>query len=175
VPFPLPDYFGLLCVNRALSGGSLQLLSAAAVYRSLEFECPESVAILCRPFHFDRRGDLGPRGEKTVVKPVFFRSGTSICATYLREYINVGHSHPEVPDLTGEQVAALNALDAKLQDRCLSVEGYLDPGDAIFINNLRLFHGRTMFGDHPEPNKKRLMLRTWISGTSRQNDTWGTL
>jgi hypothetical protein len=163
VPFPLPDYFGLLCVNRALRGGSLQLLSAASVYRFLEAEHPTSLATLCQAFHFDRRGDPGPNGERTVAKPVFFRSGTSICATYLREYINIGHSYPEVPDLTGEQVAALNTLDAVLQDPRLKVTGYLEPGEAIFINNLRLFHGRTMFDDHPEPEKKRLVLRTWIS------------
>jgi len=163
VPFPLPDYFGLLCVNRAKCGGSLQLLSAAAVYRSLEVGCPRSLAILCQPFHFDRRGDLGPNGEKTVVKPVFFISGTNVCATYLRQYINIGHSHPEVPDLTGEQVTALDTLDALLQDSRLKVEGYLNPGEAIFMNNLRLFHGRTMFEDYPEPEKKRLILRTWIS------------
>lgn len=163
VPFPLPNYFGLLCVNRALRGGSIQLLSATAVYRFLEAGYPGSLATLRQPFHFDRRGDLGPNGERTIAKPVFFRSGTTICATYLREYINIGHSHPEVPDLTGEQVAALNTLDATLQDPSLKVEGYLNPGEAIFINNLRLFHGRTMFEDHREPDKKRLMLRTWIS------------
>lgn len=163
VPFPLPDYFGLLCVNRALSGGSLQLLSAAAIYRFLEVEHPNSLAMLRQPFHFDRRGDLGPNGERTVVKPVFFISGPSICATYLREYINIGHSHPEVRGLTGEQVAALDALDAVLQDPRLRVEGYLNPGEAIFINNLRLFHGRTAFEDYKDPEKKRLVLRTWIS------------
>lgn len=163
VPFPVPDYFGLLCVNRAQRGGSLQLLSAAAIYRLLAFEYPRSLAMLRQPFHFDRRGDLGPNGERTVVKPVFFESGTNICATYLRDYVNIGHSHPEVPDLSEEQVAALNALDAVLQDSHLKVEGYLNPGEAVFINNLRLFHGRTMFEDHPEPDKKRLILRTWIS------------
>jgi len=163
VPFPLPDYFGLLCVNRALRGGSIQLLSAAAVYRFLEVGYPTHLATLRQPFHFDRRGDLGQNGERTIAKPVFFTSGSIICATYLREYINVGHSHPEVSDLTEEQVAALNALDAMLQDPHLKVEGYLNPGEAIFINNLRLFHGRTMFEDHREPDKKRLMLRTWIS------------
>jgi hypothetical protein len=163
VPFPLPDYFGLLCVNRAPRGGSIQLLSAAAVYRFLEVGYPSSLAMLRQPFHFDRRGDLGPNCERTIAKPVFFSSGTNICATYLREYINIGHSHPEAPGLTEEQVAALNTLDAMLQDPRLKVEGYLNPGEAIFINNLHLFHGRTMFEDHPEPDKKRLMLRTWIS------------
>ena len=123
---------------------------------------PEAAGVLAKPFHFDRRGDLGLNGEKTTLKPVFFRENNEICVTYLREYINAGHAYDDVPSLRSEQARALNALDDLLSDSSLRVEGYLNPGEVALVNNKRILHGRTTFEDDPESRQQRLLLRSWI-------------
>jgi hypothetical protein len=38
----------------------------------------------------------------------------------------------------------------------------LEPGEAIFFNNCVLLHDRTSFEDHPDPARKRHLLRLWL-------------
>lgn len=162
VPLPVPDYFSLLCIQRAIEGGEFIMISAQAVYNHLLEHAPEVVEVLNQPFHFDRRGDLGPNGEKTAVKPVFFREGNDIGVTYLREYIETGHSHEGIPNLTSYQKKALDALDEILADPSFHVRGFLNPGDIIFVNNKRIIHGRTSFKNGLDESQTRLLLRMWL-------------
>ncbi|MFI2663542.1 TauD/TfdA family dioxygenase [Micromonospora carbonacea] len=67
--------------------------------------------------------------------------------------------------MTERQVAALDALDALLDDPRRQTRLRLEPGQMIFINNRTLLHGRTEFTDAPDG--KRLMLRTWILRSRR--------
>jgi hypothetical protein len=161
-PMPVPDYFCLFCVARAMKGGAFQMVRASTVHDRLIHSQPTAAGILAKPFHFDRRGDLGPNGEKTVLKPVFFRENDEICVTYLREYINAGHAYDESPILTTHQVQALDALDDLLSDSSLRIEGYLNPGEVALVNNKHILHGRTTFVDDPESRQQRLLLRSWI-------------
>jgi alpha-ketoglutarate-dependent taurine dioxygenase len=161
-PFPLPDYFTLCCVRKAARGGAFQMVSAESVYRRLLDRAPELVQTLREPYHFDRRGDPGPDGSLTVAKPIFFERGGRLHVTYLRDYVEIGHGHEEIADLTTTQRAALDALDAELNDPGLVVQGYLEPGQVLVIDNQRILHGRTPFEDEPDPARKRLLLRIWL-------------
>lgn len=37
------------------------------------------------------------------------------------------------------------------------------PGDVLFLNNWVTLHRRTEFNDFPEPERKRHILRIWLS------------
>jgi hypothetical protein len=70
---------------------------------------------------------------------------------------------PEVPRLTPEQIELLDLLDELLPDDkfCYSME--LDRGDLQLLNNYVVIHSRTNFEDHDEPERKRHLLRLWLS------------
>jgi hypothetical protein len=70
---------------------------------------------------------------------------------------------PEVPRLTPEQIELLDLLDELLPDDkfCYSME--LDRGDLQLLNNYVVIHSRTNFEDHVEPERKRHLLRLWLS------------
>jgi alpha-ketoglutarate-dependent taurine dioxygenase len=159
-PQPVPDYFALFCIRDAHVGGELQLISVRAIERRLA-DRPALLATLYQEFHFDRRGDQGDGETATTRKAVLFRYRGRTAVTYLREYIEAGHRHADIPDLTADQVAALDALDAELADRRLVIEGRLAPGDVIVIDNTRFLHGRTEFLDSAE-GEGRLLLRAWL-------------
>ena len=172
-PPPGPDYFALLCVVRAKKGGAMQMIDVNSVIQRLSSAAPSALQTLRQPFHFDRRGELSPSGEKTVSKPVIFKLGGFDCATYLREYINAGHAHHDIPDLTAEQIASLDALDEVICTPSLQVEGYLNSSEAIIVNNRRILHGRTAFEDDTCSGRKRLLLRTWIRSYPNDNPADG--
>jgi alpha-ketoglutarate-dependent taurine dioxygenase len=160
--FPVPDYFALCCVRAAKRGGALRVVSVDRVRERLSTRT-QILDTLQEGFHFDRRGDELPNQPATAYKPVLFNAVNGKQAvTYLRKYIEVGHSRPGTADLSDDQREALDAFDAALYDEQLGVEGMMRPGEIAVFNNLRILHGRTDFEDYPEPERRRLLYRTWI-------------
>jgi hypothetical protein len=39
----------------------------------------------------------------------------------------------------------------------------LQPGDVQLVHNHTILHDRTAFEDHPEPERKRHLLRLWLA------------
>lgn len=160
VPAPVPDLFALLCVRQATTGGALQLVHVDELTKRLSRDVADQ---LRRPFHFDRRGDEPPGEPPTTKKPVLFPDGDGkTCVTYLRRYIELGHKRSEVPDLSPEQVAALDAFDGLLSDPDLAHHERLAAGELAVIDNKHVLHGRTTFEDAPGSSNRRLLLRAWI-------------
>jgi len=157
-PAPVPDCFALYCVHQAPVGGDLCLVSVSDLLKRLP---AEALGQLRQDFHFDRRDETAD--EPTVRRPVLEVDPAGPRMYYLREYIDIGHRHDHVPDLTEQQVTALDALDALLDEPGLQQRLRLEPGELIFINNRTLLHGRTAFEDASGSGHKRLMLRTRIA------------
>lgn len=156
------DYVGLLCFNDAKAGGLSQIVSAYAVRNRLLAEEPAALAELTRPFHIDRRGGVRAGEEPTVRYPVFGEHPRGLLVRYLRYWIEAGHEKAATP-LAPEQVAALDALDRVANDPRLRAEFAMHPGDVLFANNRWLLHNRTAFEDHAEPERRRHLLRLWLS------------
>jgi alpha-ketoglutarate-dependent taurine dioxygenase len=155
------DYVGLLCLQPAQSGGLSQLVSAYAAHNELRQRHPDILELLYQPFHVDRRGGSRPGEAPTVRFPIFAWDRAELTCRYLRYWIEVGHEKVGEP-LTAEQTRALDVLDEVLNERPLRVEFFLRPGEMFFINNRWLFHNRTAFVDHPEPERRRHYVRLWV-------------
>lgn len=158
-PLPAPDVFTLCCIRQSAEGGALQLVHVRDLLTELAAE-PEVLRVLRSEFHFDRRGDQEPGQPPTVAKPVLFSQHGRPAITYLRSYIERGHEHPGVPDLTGDQRHALDRLDEIVESGRLTRLDKLAEGDLALFDNLSLLHGRTEFRD--APGHPRLLLRSWI-------------
>lgn len=156
------DYVGLLCLHDAREGGLSQLVNGYAVYDELAEHDPGALAVLCRPFHVDRRGGVRPGESPAARVPVVERRGSELTYRYLRYWIQTGHEKAGEP-LTPEQVRALDALDAVLARPELRLEFPLRPGQVLFTNNRWLLHSRTAFRDHPEPERRRHLVRLWLA------------
>jgi hypothetical protein len=156
-PLPAPDMFTLFCVRQATHGGALQCLHVRDIESLLG---PDITRTLRRPFHFDRRGDQKVGEPPTTAKPVLFTQRGRPAITYLRSYIEYGHDHPDVPPLTADQCAALDALDTVIATSAATLTGKLREGELALFDNLSLLHGRTEFRDNP--GHTRLLLRTWV-------------
>jgi hypothetical protein len=70
---------------------------------------------------------------------------------------------PEVPRLTKEQIEVLDLLDELLPADHFCYSMQLDRGDLQLLNNYVVIHSRTNFEDHEEPERKRHLLRLWLS------------
>lgn len=163
-PGPIPTMFALYCVRQAPVGGTMLLIHADNIIRTLREELhgdEETLHVLQQPFHFDTR-DNTPGRPTTVPRPVLQFDGDQPLLCYLRGYVDSGHRRPGVDPLTPAQVRALDALDAVLDRADLRTQVRLAPGQLVVVNNRTVVHGRTPFEEEPDSPRGRLLLRTWI-------------
>lgn len=161
------DLVGLMCLRQAKAGGETLLSSTTSVYNRILAERPEYLPPLYSGFVYDRKAEEGP-GEPPVSQklPVYTAAadGTLSCR-YARSYIRRAEERTGIP-LSLLEREALDFLDATARDPALMLEFHLQPGDMEFANNYLVFHARRGFQDHPEPDRRRHMLRLWLQDDS---------
>jgi len=156
-----PNYLGLFCKRTAKFGGDGKYLSAYAVHKEMYKSHPSSLKILYGLFHFDQREDAEDLKNPTIVEPIFYFKDKKLSFRYLSNYIRDGHLRVKSP-LTKQQDTALNNLDKVIANSDLIMNHKFSPGQALYIDNYRIIHGRDSFIDYEDQNKKRLLLRAWI-------------
>jgi alpha-ketoglutarate-dependent taurine dioxygenase len=155
------DYVGLLCLNPAKSGGLSLIVSGHAVQQELLARHRDAWQLLRQPFHIDRRGGVRPGDAPTARYPILAGDGPELVVRYLRYWIEVGQEKVGQP-LTTAQVRALDVLDRVAADPRLRVDFTLRPAEMLFVNNRWIFHNRTAFEDHADPERRRHYVRLWL-------------
>jgi alpha-ketoglutarate-dependent taurine dioxygenase len=157
------DVIAFLCLNKAQSGGENFVVHSAAVYNQILDSRPDLLAVLMQPFHYLRHTVDTGNESPFCRQPIFsFTEGHFSCS-FLRVLIDRAHNSEEVPDLTDQQVEALDYLESVCEDESMHIRFYQEPGDILLLNNWITLHRRSEFVDHEEPELKRHLLRVWLS------------
>jgi TfdA family taurine catabolism dioxygenase TauD len=157
------DVIGMLCVEKAMSGGVSGYSSAHTIHNEILASRPALLEPLYAGFRYHRRGEELP-GEPAITAepvPVLSESEGEVSVVYLRAYMEMAAKELGTP-LREEEVAALDYFDEVAARPDVRLEFTLEPGELIFFNNCTMLHNRTAFEDHPDPAKKRLLLRLWL-------------
>ncbi len=157
------DLVGLLCVRDARAGGLSSLVSSVTVYNEMLARRPDLVRVLMGPVYRDRRDETPPGKAPWYVLPVFNPHAGRMITSYVRSAIRKAQRFVEVPRISPELEEAMDLLDALAESPELHIDMTLLPGDIQFVCNHFILHSRTSFDDHPEPAKRRHLLRLWLS------------
>lgn len=157
------DVIGFCCHRQAKSGGENFIVSSMALYNELLERRPDLLAVLREPFYYLRHTVDGGNDQPWCRQPVFSFCEGHFAANLLRVLIDRAHAHPELPDLTAEQIEALDTVEALANDPVLHATFRQEPGDMVFLNNWVTLHKRSAFEDWPEPERRRHILRIWLS------------
>ena len=157
------DIVGLLCLKTSKSGGFSSIVSTTTVYNEMVARRPDLAAVLTNPLYRTRWGEV-PEGRKAYygTAPFNLTNGRLIC-TYVRSAVRKAQLMETVPRLTPEQVEAMDLFDELANDPALHLDMELAPGDMQFVCNHAIAHSRTAYEDHPEPEKRRHLLRLWLA------------
>ncbi|HUC09177.1 MAG TPA: TauD/TfdA family dioxygenase [Stellaceae bacterium] len=161
-----PDYVGLLCLRRAMSGGHSRAISFHTIHNQMLARSRQRLARLYEPFWFDRQREFHP-GESPVFAAPVFTNGSELKARFSVHQINSGYALRGEP-IDDEGEAALSAMLDLFEDEALSVDFDLEPGQIQFVDNRVLGHSRTAFVDYPEPAQKRHLVRLWLRDHGRR-------
>ena len=156
------DIVGLLCLRGAKSGGGSRIASSVAIHDRMMAESTELWRALHNPMPTDRRGEIPPGMLPWFEIPVFNWFEGQLSTIYSGQYIRSAQvNFPEARRLSPVEIAALDRLDRLAEE--MSLEMAFRPGDMQFIHNHQILHSRTDFEDWPEPEKRRHLLRLWLS------------
>ena len=157
------DVVGLLCLQRAKSGGLSQIVSSVTIFNELARRRPDLVPLLAEPWHFDFYGQERPGERPWFTAPILSGLPDRFRFMYIRWYIDKAQDHPDVPRLTDEQRELLDLVDSLAADPELRLDMDFEPGDIQLLANRTILHSRTEYEDHADPARRRHLLRLWLT------------
>ncbi len=156
------DVVGLLCLRTAKSGGASRIASSVAVYNALLERCPDKVERLYEPFLLDiRNEDASGALRYLPVPPCRFSEGR-LRSFYHSDYFRSVARHPDVT-IEPEQLALMDLYEEIASSPDIRLDMDLEPGDIQWLSNHTVVHARTEYEDHVETERKRHLLRLWLS------------
>ncbi|WP_448658439.1 TauD/TfdA family dioxygenase [Sphingomonas sp. CJ99] len=157
------DIVALMCLRPAREGGLSCLVSGAEIYNEILRRRPDLAPLLLEPFHWDWRRQDSESPELTYTSPVISMT-EGVFSMYAGSlYILTAQEYPGVPQLTADQIEVLRLFDEITYEPGMAIEMDFRPGDIQWLSNYAALHARTSFSDWPEPQRRRHLLRLWLS------------
>lgn len=157
------DLVGLVCLQPAKRGGRSAIASSVSLFNRIAETRPDLAEVLAQPFHVDRKGEIPVGKGPTYEIAVFHHGQEELTTVYARDFIEAAQRFHDVPRLTAKQIEALDLLDALATSDEFRLDMDFRPGDIQLLHNHQILHARTAYEDHPEPERKRHLLRLWLS------------
>ncbi|MEL7061787.1 MAG: TauD/TfdA family dioxygenase [Acidobacteriota bacterium] len=157
------DVLSFLCVRPALSGGDSFLVSTPTIHDAIRARRPDLLEELYGLWYSKRHTVDPANPQPWCQQPIFARVDDRFVAYLLRVLIDRAYAMPELPDLRPSQRQALDLIDDLCADPTFHVRFRQEAGDILFANNFTTLHSRSEFVDAPEPERRRLILRIWLS------------
>ena len=156
------DVLALLCLHPAKSGGDHRICSSVTLYNEMLKRRPDLAEALTWKFYRSRSGEIPPGETEPYVRQAAFSFHDGyFCGRGVSAAIEKGQKLPGVPPLTETQREAMAMWKAMAAE--LSVEIAFQPGDMFFLQNHVTLHSRGEYEDWPEPERKRHLLRLWLT------------
>jgi hypothetical protein len=154
-------YVGLLCLQTARSGGQSMVTSSATVYNHMLERWPDLVEVLAQDFYRSKMGEMNPGEVPFYKQPIFTFYKGYFSAIGAGSYIDKAQLLPGVPPLTTAQKEGIRLYRETAAECAIDIP--FVPGDIQFLNNYVTLHARRGYEDWPELERKRHLLRLWLS------------
>lgn len=158
------DVVVLMVLRTAKSGGLSRIASAVAVRNEIARTRPDLLDLLYQPFYWSWKGQEAPGEKGWYQQPVYSEHKGKFSSRDIKTHIWAAHADfPELPQLTEKQDEALRLIDKLANEPRFHLSMMFEPGDIQLLNNHVTLHSRTDFEDWPEEDRKRHLLRMWLS------------
>ena len=157
------DVVGLLCLRKAKKGGASRIASSVAVYNELLKRRPDLVDRLYEPFLLDIRNEDAAGAIRYLPIPPCRFAGGRLRTFFHSDYFRSVTRHADVAPFSREESALLDLYEQIASSPELYFDMDLEPGDIQWLSNHTILHARTAYEDHARPERKRHLLRLWLS------------
>ncbi len=157
------DVTGLFFLHQGKAGGGSRMASSVAVHNEIMRRRPDLLAVLYQPFTVSWQSNEPPGAQPWYDMPVFGRAGNYVACALVRTNILLAEKNTGAPPLTPEQIEAVEYVVEVASEPQFWIERRFDAGTMWFCSNHSVLHMRTEFTDFDEPERKRHLLRIWLS------------
>lgn len=157
------DIVGLLCLQPSKQGGLSSVASTTSAYNETVRRRPDLAHLWFEEWYYDRRNEEQPGQDPFFTTPLATWSSGLLSIRYVRSFLESAQRHDAVPKHTAEQTEFLELVDEISHEPGFALNMDFRPGDIQFVCNYSTFHSRTSYEDHEEPERKRHLLRLWLT------------
>jgi len=157
------DVVGLFVMRTAKSGGASHLASSVAIHNEMLRQRPDLLEAMYEPFYWSWQGQEPEGAQPWYPQPIFSTWRGKFSCRYVRTHVISAQRYEEVPRLTERQLEAIELFTALSRNPEYSYSMMFEPGDLQLLNNHVTLHARTAFEDFTEPDRRRHLLRMWLS------------
>jgi hypothetical protein len=158
------DLIGLLCLRPGRSGGTSRICSSIWLYNEIARRRPELAPLLFQPWHHHAHGQFGPEGPATFELPILTVEGAVFRMFLLPWYLrNAAADFPDLVRLDAPRRELLDLLESLPEEPGVALDMQFEKGDFQFLKNSVVLHARSAYEDFAEPERKRHLLRLWLS------------
>lgn len=158
------DVVALLCLQPAKSGGQSKVTNSIALCAEIARRRPDLVDVLKQPIFHSYQGTQSPSQPPFYNCPLLGSlPGHFAFRANRKNTIAAQEDFSDVPALSQQQIEALDLIDEITADPLFCYSMWLERGDLQLLNNYVMLHSRTEFEDHEDFEKRRHLLRLWLS------------
>jgi len=156
------DIIGLLCLQPSKSGGLSRIVSSVAVHDEIVRRRPDLAPLLYQDWPFALHGYAAAGLPDHFRHPICRVQDGRLSTFYIGWYIRRAASLPGVT-LSAQQLELLELFEAVANQPGRYLDMSFQPGDIQWLKNAAILHKRTAYEDFVEPERKRHLLRLWLS------------
>ncbi len=157
------DVVGLLCLQPSKTGGLSSVASTTSAYNETVRRRPDLAHMWFQEWYYDRRNEERPGEDPFFSTPLATWNDGLLSIRYVRSFLDSAQRHDAVPRRTAEEIEFLDLVDEIANEPGFALNMDFRPGDIQFVCNYSTFHSRTSYTDHDEPERKRHLLRLWLT------------
>jgi hypothetical protein len=155
------DIVSLTVLQTASKGGEGFVVSTEAIKNEMKKQRPELYEALCQPLAYDRRTTAIPGQDSWYMLPVFNVYKGKQAISFNKQYHELAMLNSQAPRPSALQQEGLVVFKELCESPKFKHPALFERGDMQFLNNLTTAHSRNEY--HDDPNKKRHLLRLWMS------------
>jgi hypothetical protein len=151
---------GLMCLQRAESGGLSRIVSSLAIHNEILATRPDLLEPLYDGYYYAiAEAQFSNRPVTDFKIPVFCCINGVVSCGYARSFIErAAELRSEI--LPAKFVEALDYFDKIAERGDIAAEFMLEPGEMLLWHNFQMLHARQAYQDSPD--RTRHLLRLWL-------------
>jgi len=157
------DVIAFLCLQAAKEGGENEVVSSMSVYNEILSRRPDLLQVLMEPFLYKRHNVDAGNDLPYCRQPIFSFEQGHFASAFLRVLIERAYRDEDMAEMTPEQREALDFVESVAGEPEMHYRFRQDAGDILLLNNWVTYHRRTEFEDWDELERRRHILRIWLS------------
>lgn len=158
------DVVVLMVLRSAKSGGLSKIASSVAVRNEIARTRPDLLEVLYTPYYWSWKGQEAPGEKGYYLQPIYSEHKGKFSSRDINTHIKAAYADfPELGPLPPKLNEAFELVQAIANDPAFHLSMMFEPGDIQLLNNHITLHSRTEFEDYPEEDRKRHLLRMWLS------------